>query len=59
MEQLYIFLNTQLFPAAFDSLKKLDLYLKEGELSVVTLGFLTIVDDSSLLNCHNLPNVSE
>ena len=46
---------------AVDSLMKLVLYLKDVELSVETLsGFpLFVTVDSSLLNCHKLPEVSE
>ena len=46
-------LNFLLAPSAVDSPKRLDLYLKDVELSVVTSGFVTTFN-SSLLNCHNL-----
>ena len=44
-----------------DSPVKLDLYLKDDELSTETLsGFPAFVTgDSSLLNCHKLPELSE
>ena len=39
---------------------KLDLYLKDVELAVETLsGFPSFTGNSSLLNCHKLPEVSE
>ena len=46
---------------AEDSPVKLDLYLKDDELSTETLsGFPAFVTgDSSLLNCHKLPELSE
>ena len=57
---IFTFLNTPL-SAASKGLKKLDLYLKDVELAVETLpefpGFVT--GDSSLLNCHRLPEVSQ
>ena len=55
---IFVFLNTPL--SSLDSfLKKLDLYLKDIELVVVTLGFITPIGNSSLLNCRKLPDLSE
>ena len=47
--------------AATSGSKKLDLYLKDEELSTETLsGLLAFArGDSSLLNCYKLPEVSE
>ena len=55
------FLNTLLLLAAVDSPLRLDLYLKYVELFTETLSeFPSFVrDDSSLLNGHKLPEVSE
>ena len=61
MEQLFFtFLNTPL-SAAVSGLKKLDLYLKDDEIAVETSSGFTVfvAGDSSLLNCHKLPEVSE
>ena len=57
---IFTFLNTPL-SAASKGLKKLDLYLKDVDLAVETLsGFPAAVSgDSSFLNCHRLPEVSE
>ena len=54
------FLDTPV-SAASKGLKKHDLYLKDVELAVETLsGFpAAVTGDSSLLNCHKLPEVSE
>ena len=57
---IFTFLNTHL-SAAISGLKKLDLYLKDVELSAETLsGVPALVSgDSLLLNCHKLPDVYE
>ena len=57
---IFTFLNTPL-SSSVCGLKKLNLYLKDDELAAETLsGFLTAVaDDSSLLRCYKLPEVSE
>ena len=51
--------NTPL-SSAVSGLKKLDFYLKDVKLVVETLSGLQAfgTDDSSLLNCHRLPEVS-
>ena len=58
---VFTFLNNLSSSAAIDSPMKLDLYLKDVELAVETLsGFPAFVTgDSSLLNYHKLPEVSE
>ena len=58
---IFTFLNILLPATAEDSPVKLDLYLKDDELSTETLsGFPAFVTgDSSLLNCHKLPELSE
>ena len=58
-EQLFLhFFST---PSAAGVPKILHLYLKDAKLFVVTsLGFPALfISDSSLLNCHKLPDVSE
>ena len=57
----FTFVHILFLLTAFDSPKKLDLYLKDVKLSVATLsGFLVFVtEDLSLLNCHKRPDVSE
>ena len=57
---IFTFLNATL-PAAVIGLKKRDLYLKDVELSAEKFsGFPAFVTgDSSLLNYHKLPEVSE
>ena len=57
----FTFLNTLLPPTAAGSLVKLNLYLKDVELSVETLsGFPALITgDSTLLNCHKHPDFSE
>ena len=56
---IFTFLNTLLPAEANESRMRLDLYLKDDELSAETLsGFPAFVTgDSSLLNCHKLPEV--
>ena len=44
-------------PAAVGFSKRLDLYLKDAELSVVTSEFVATFN-SFLLNCHKLPEES-
>ena len=58
---IFTFLNTILLSTEIDSPMKLDLYVKDVELTVETLsGFSAIfTGDSSFLNCHKLPEVSE
>ena len=58
---IFTSLNTLLLLTAVDSPMKLNLYLKDDELSTETLsGFPEFVTgDSPLLNCHKLPEVSE
>ena len=57
---IFTFLNTQLSPAV-DYPMTLDLYLKDVGLFVETLSVFPafVTGDSSLLNCHKLPEVSE
>ena len=57
---IFTFLNTPL-SAASKGLKKLDLYLKDVELAVETLPEFPdfVTSNSSLLNCHRLPEVSQ
>ena len=57
---IFTLLNTPL-SASVSGLKKLDLYLEDGELSAETLsGFpMFVKSDSSLSNCHKFPKVSQ
>ena len=55
MEQVISHLINTPLSTAVSVLKKLDLYLKDAESSVVTLaGFSLFIFCSSLLNCHRL-----
>ena len=58
---IFTFLNTILLSTVIDSPMKLDLYVKDVELTVETLsGFSAFFTrDSSLLNCYKFPEVSE
>ena len=56
---LFLHLNTLLAATEVDSPKRLDLHLNDVQLAVVILGFITPISNSSLLNCHRLPEVSE
>ena len=58
---IFTFLNALSLLTAVDSFIRLDLYLKNDELFVEKLsGFAAFVTgDSSLLNYHKLPEVSE
>ena len=57
---IFTFLNAPL-SAVVSGLKKVDLYLKDAELSTETLSGCpaAVTGDSSLLNCNKLPEVSE
>ena len=58
---IFTFLNTLLPSTAIQSFMKLDLYLKDDELAVETFSWFpaSVAGDSSLLNCHKLPEVSD